>query len=197
MNNIPIQSAETADTLLTALGEQIRRQGFSFEILVVGGSALLALGLIARPTRDIDLVGVRVADAVHSAQPLPEPLAQARDRVARDFGLPADWLNAGAADLVHLGLPSGFVERAERRSYGPGLTVLFASRVDQIHLKLYATADQGPGKHEQDLRRLTPTRNELIEAARWSRTHDPSDGYLHQLRLVLEALGVSDADLSV
>lgn len=197
MNNIPIQSAESADTLLAALGEQLLRQGSSFEIIVIGGSALLALRLVQRPTRDIDLVGIRVAGEVRSSQPLPGPLAEARDRVARDFGLPTEWLNGGPTALVQFGLPKGFMERAERRGYGPGLTAFFASRIDQIHFKLYATVDQGPGKHEQDLRRLAPTSQELIDAARWSRTHDPSEGYLHQLRIVLEALGVPDAALSI
>jgi hypothetical protein len=115
--------------------------------------------------------------------------------VARDFKLPEDWLNAGPASLMDLGMPVGFAQRLETRSYGPALTVSFASRIDQIHFKLYATVDQGPGRHERDLRVLGPTRQELLEAARWSRTHDPSEGYLYVLRLVLEAFGVADADI--
>jgi hypothetical protein len=55
--------------------------------------------------------------------------------------------------------------------------VLFASRVDQIHLKLYATVDQGAGKHLSDLQALDPTTQELLVAAAWSETHDASDGY--------------------
>ena len=37
---------------------------------------------------------------------------------------------------------------------------------------------------------------ELIAAARWSRTHDPSEGYAQVLRGVLTSLGVEDVDLS-
>ena len=87
-------------------------------------------------------------------------------------------------------------ERCERRDYGPGLVVYFASRYDQIHFKLYAAVDEGgPGKHEADLRALAPTEVELIAAARWSRSHDPSPGYAEELRGALEFLGVSDVDL--
>lgn len=66
---------------------------------------------------------------------------------------------------------------------------------DQIHFKLYATVDQGAGKHEADLRALVPTPDELLAAARWTRTHDPSEGYRSVLERVLSAFGVEDASL--
>jgi hypothetical protein len=110
--------------------------------------------------------------------PLPKPLADARARVARDFDLPEDWLNSEtAADMLRLGLPDGFVERLTRREYGPSLTVRYASRLDQIHFKLHATVDRAGGKHFSDLQALEPSEAELLAAARWSRTHDPSDGF--------------------
>ena len=66
----------------------------------------------------------------------------------------------------------------------------FASRIDQIHLKLYATVDQGAGKHLSDLEALEPSRQELLDAAAWSETHDTSEGYRGALSQVLEHLGV-------
>lgn len=116
--------------------------------------------------------------------------------MARDFALPADWLNPGPTDLLEFGLPEGFIDRLERRDYGDSLTVYFASRYDQIHFKLYALVDQGPGKHETDLRALSPTEEELLAAARWSRLHDLPEGYAQVLREVLAHLGVRNADLS-
>ncbi len=59
----------------------------------------------------------------------------------------------------------------------------------------YALVDQGPGKHEADLRALSPTEEELFAAAHWSRLHDPSEGYAQMLRDVLTHLGVDDVDL--
>lgn len=79
--------------------------------------------------------------------------------------------------MLDLGLPEGFLQRAQHRRYGEALTVLFASRTDQIHLKLYAAVDQGAGWHLADLKALKPTEPELLQAARWSRIHDPSEGY--------------------
>ncbi|MGZ4232018.1 MAG: nucleotidyl transferase AbiEii/AbiGii toxin family protein [Solirubrobacteraceae bacterium] len=190
-----ILNASRADELLTALAEQLAAAGERYELVVVGGSALLALGLIDRPTRDVDVVALREAGVLTKAEPFPQALVAARDRVARDFGLPEDWLNAGPADLIDFGLPAGFLDRVETRTFGQALTVHFASRLDQIHFKLYALVDQGAGKHGQDLRALEPTRDELVQAARWSRTHDPSDGYRQMLEQALEYLGVHGADL--
>jgi hypothetical protein len=190
-----IAGKEAAGRLLGALGEQLAAAGERYELVVIGGSGLLALGLIERSTRDVDLVALRSGDKLDSAEPLPRKLATARDRVARDFDLPADWLNPGPTDLLRFGLPDGFISRVERRNYGDNLSVYLASRYDQIHFKLYALVDQGPGKHEDDLRALSPTAEELLAAARWSRSHDPSEGYAKVLRDVLTHLGVQDVDL--
>jgi len=190
-----IRDKASADRLLNALGEQLMAAGERYELVVIGGSGLLALGIIERATRDIDIVALRASDGLGTAEPLPEGLRAARDRVARDFSLPADWLNPGPTDLLDFGLPEGFVDRLERRDFGEGLAVYLASRYDQIHFKLYALVDQGPGKHEDDLRALSPTEEELIAAAAWSKSQDPSEGYARVLRDVLTHLGVKRADL--
>jgi len=190
-----ISGVEETERLLDALAEQLLGRKARYHLVVVGGSALLALGLVNRPTRDVDLVAFARGTELLAPRPLPAALVAGRAVVARDFGLPDDWLNDEPASLLDFGLPFGFMDRAVRRDYGPALSVSFASRFDQIHLKLYATVDQGPGKHEQDLRALEPTRDELVAAARWTRTHDPSEGYLGVLVRVLAAFGVEDADL--
>jgi hypothetical protein len=39
-----------------------------------------------------------------------------------------------------------------------------------------------------------PAAEELLEAARWARTHDPSDGFRQQLVEALTALGVEGVE---
>lgn len=185
-------TAETLDTILGALGEQLQALGSRQEIVVIGGSALTALGLVSRATRDVDLVAIAEGRELRSANPLPEALMEARDRVARDFDLDPNWLNAGPADLLKWGLPDGFINRIVIRRYGGALAVYFASRFDQIHFKLFAMVDQAGGRHEADLRALLPSRQELIAAARWSMTQDPSPGYRMVLKEALSALGIED-----
>lgn len=188
-------TAALADEVLAALGEQLIARGERFELVVIGGSALLALGLVVRTTKDVDVVAFRSGGNLKEARPLPEGLQAACGLVARDFSLPKNWLNPGPTDLLRFGLPDGFIDRLQRRDYGKGLVVYLASRYDQIHFKLYAAVDQGPGKHESDLRALVPSKDELLAAARWSRTQDPSDGYAQVLRGALASFGVADAAL--
>ncbi len=188
-------TSETLDVILGALAEQLRSLGARQEIVVIGGSALTALGLVRRATRDVDLLAIAENGELHPAEPLPDALRTARDRVARDFDLDENWLNSGPTDLLEWGLPLGFMTRVMTRHYGQALTVHFAGRVDQIHFKLFAMVDQAGGRHEADLRALHPSKDELIAAARWSMTQDPSPGYRMVLVDALSALGVEDADL--
>lgn len=183
---------KTVDTILSALGEQYASlKGADLDIVVCGGSALQALGLIERPTKDVDILAIiNNLNEPILAEPLPMLLLQAVDKVARDFQLVKNWMNSGPTSAVTLGLPTGLLERAETRHYGSKLTVRFLSRFDQIHFKLYASADQnGAGKHYQDLLALKPTELEIEVAARWTMTHDPSEGFKQMLNLLIRELG--------
>ena len=188
-------TGETLDVILDALAEQLRSLGEQMEVVVIGGSALTALGLVKRATRDVDLLAIAENGELRPAEPLPEALRTARDRIARDFELDENWLNPGPTELLRWGLPTGFMTRVVTRHYGQALTVHFAGRVDQIHFKLFAMVDQAGGRHEADLRALRPSAAELVAAARWSLTQDPSPGYRMVLVEALSVLGVEDADL--
>ncbi|MBL4683565.1 MAG: hypothetical protein JKY37_03160 [Nannocystaceae bacterium] len=179
---------------LETLGAVLEDRGERFEVFVIGGGSLLLTGFIQRPTQDIDVVAMAKGTDLVSAHPLPGELVAAVEDVASLYGLAKDWLNAGPTALLDLGLPSGFRGRTKTQAYG-GLLVHHAGRIDQVFFKLYATVDTGPrSKHAQDLQRLKPTPRELLDAARWSRTHDPSEPFESQLLQVLAWLGVDDAD---
>ena len=157
MSDIPVIDAKRADELFWALSEQLSAIGESHTIVVIGGSALISLELVSRTTRDVDVVALLRDERLVSARPLPRGLVSAARQVAEDFALPARWLNEGPTDLLDFGLPDGFLQRGTSRSYEPGLEVIFASRVDQIHFKLYAVVDSGVGRHLTDLEALQPT----------------------------------------
>jgi hypothetical protein len=59
----------------------------TMSFVVVGGSALLALELVERTTKDVNVVALRQAGSLSKADPLPPDLIDARNRVASDFGL--------------------------------------------------------------------------------------------------------------
>jgi hypothetical protein len=90
-----------------------------------------------------------------------------------------------------MGLPEGFAGRLHAKRYGEKMTAHFADRYDQIHFKLFASADRG-GYHIDGLRELSPSSAELLEAARWTMTHDVSEGYAMVLAYLLRTLGHDD-----
>lgn len=165
-----------------------------FNLVVCGGTALLAAGLVLRTTRDVDIVALMDDRGVLlDPAPLPEILLRIAEEVADDLGLPKDWLNngpsSGEGGLFRMGLPEGFVQRLTWTTVGEKLSVAFISRYDQIHFKLYAAVDQFGSYHADDLRQLQPTDDELLEAASWTRSHDPSPGYLQALQWFLREFG--------
>lgn len=154
----------------------------------------MLLGLIQRPTNDLDIVALAGPSGYVAPEPLPEPLVEVIRDTARSHGLTEDWINTGPAGLLDFGLPEGFETRLESRRFG-GLELRLLGRHDQIALKLYAAVDQGPeSKHAADLRKLAPSRSELIAGARWARRHDPSPGFRQVLLDALTAFGVEAPD---
>ena len=188
-------NTERLNEALSLLGERLRLVATEpHELVVCGGSSLIARGYVSRVTRDVDVVARRVrGESIISARPLPAELLDAAARVAADLGLPPSWLNNGPADLFEMGLPEGFSSRLQSHVYGTHLTIWFIGRIDQIHFKLYAAADQGPGQHVDDLLALRPTSDELLAAARWTFSHDVSPGFRDVVRDLLTQLGHADA----
>jgi hypothetical protein len=181
---------------LATLGAVLAFRGEAYEIVLVGGGDLVLRGIVSRSTKDADIVGQRLDNGrivpLHS---LPGALARAVAEVADAHDLASDWLNVGPESLLDLGLPAGFEERLSVRHYG-GLTVWLAGLYDLVCFKLYAAADHWPSRdrHLDDLGALRPAEDDLLTAARWSMTHDPSPAFRSQLVAVLAHLGVTDAD---
>ncbi len=177
------------NSALSLLESRMRRHNCSpMELVICGGSALIATGALLRSTRDLDVVAVidsnrRLADP----EPLPKEFIMAANDVESSLGFD-DWIDLQAACLFRMGLPEGFQDRLICHQVGSHLKVHFISRIDQIFFKLYASVDRG-GYHIDDLKGLNPVDNELIQAAKWSMTHDVSEGYAFMLKSLLIQLG--------
>lgn len=160
--SLPIERA------LELLGQRLGYMGAPPTLLLVGGGAALnLLGLVTRTTKDVDVIALvhprSSGVTLEKADPLPAYLREASEQVARDLGLPLHWLNPGPTSLL-----------------------------DQIHLKLYAAVDQRGGRHLADLLELRPTADELLAAARWAKTHDPSPGFHQELVGLLKQISHDD-----
>ena len=158
------------------------------EIVVCGGSALIATGLVPRTTQDVDIVALMQAEVLVDSEPLPDYLLNAAGNVGTILSLPADWLNNGPASQFQMGLPPGFQERLTTVVVGKTLTVHYIGRDDQIFFKTFASADRG-GYHVSDLKALNPSEEELIAAARWCMTQDTSEAFQMILKDMFKQLG--------
>ena len=166
------------DRALQAVGELLAAGDQRFSVVVIGGAALNLLGIVDRTTRDVDIVAFTLipgerAVLTRPPEPLPDALARAIARVARDFNLPDNWMNRGPAGQWDVGLPPGFAERVQWRRYA-NLDVGLCARIDLIFFKLEAAADQpnSNSRHYHDLLALRPSADELQRAADWVRSQN-------------------------
>lgn len=172
--------SEQLRTLLSGVGELLEARGETASIVVVGGAGLSLQGIVERTTDDVDVIARADSDeegegvVLVRPDPLPEALQEAVARVARDYGLDPHWLNTEIADQWKTGLPPSLETSLTWRRFG-GLRVGVAGRRSLIALKLFAAVDQGPESvHYQDLLALSPTDEELQDAAEWVMSQDPS-----------------------
>jgi hypothetical protein len=178
-------------TIFSALDRQLSISGSDISLVVCGGTALAAMGLVTRTTKDVDVLGSLEKGNIRKIGKFPIWLSDASAKVARDFDLPRDWLNLGPESQLDTGLPEGLLGRLQKRIYGERLTIYFISRIDQIHFKLYASLDRG-GYHVEDLFKLDPANNELLTASRWVLTQDVSAEFRMILVSFLKKHGYKD-----
>lgn len=192
-----ILDKDGVDAALSALAKHLARGSADVvDLVVCGGSALEALSLVDRATKDIDVLALvkKAGESrlLTSADPLPEAVVNAAGIVARDLGLPSDWLNPGPTDLLSEGLPEGLLDRLHSRGYGEKLTVHFIDRFDQICFKAYAAINGGAAYHLSDLMALSPSGDEMLAAARWCLTQDASDAFPLLVHSFLTKIGFPD-----
>ncbi len=180
---------------LQRVGELLAADGDPIAVVILGGAALNLLEIVDRPTVDVDILAFATAHADRAPReesiqppptPMPERLQRAAARVARDLGLPADWLNTGPALQWRAGLPPGLAARVTWQRFA-GLWLGVVDRYDLIFFKLFAAADAvGPSSvHYQDLLRLHPTADELAAAMDWVRSQDATDAFATVLARVV------------
>lgn len=184
----PIDISKLNEALLLLNEQLILTDAPATEIVVCGGSALIATGLVPRTTQDVDIVALIQSNVLIDSEPLPDYLLNAADNVGTILSLPADWLNNGPASQFQMGLPPGFQERLTTVVVGKKLTVHYIGRYDQIFFKTFASADRG-GYHVSDLKALNPAEDELIAAAKWCITQDTSEAFRMILRDMFKQLG--------
>lgn len=122
---------------IEAFDRHLARLELRFEGVVIGGSALVLLGVIQRLTRDVDILAPALPEAITTA---------ARDFARRQrqegVDLIDDWLNNGPTQLGDV-LPAAWSERVVRVFEGEALVLSTLGRPDLLKSKLFALCDRG------------------------------------------------------
>lgn len=119
--------------LLATLGRLDAQLTTTFDVVIVGGAAMILHFGASRATRDVDVMVLK--GNVHH-------LRAAVSRVATEVGLPSDWLNDGAKGFVGV-LPPEFRTRLQALEYPLAHLHLYALGLpDQVVLKIIALRAQ-------------------------------------------------------
>lgn len=171
---------------IIGLGALLEAEGEHHQLIVVGGVAINLARIRERVTGDVDIIArierTPAGDVLWvQPEPFPESLQRAIRQVAVDFGLREDWMNAVVGRQWEYGLPPWIGEDITWHDYG-GLRLGVPGRRTLTTLKLYAAVDQGPKSvHAEDLLYLSPSDEELAEAAAWVALQDVSPEFAENL----------------
>lgn len=87
------------ESALSIVGERLAHANEPCAIVVLGGAAMNLLGIVDRPTIDVDVLArADATGAIRPPDPLPDTLRRAIAAVARDRGLLDNWMNTTVAD---------------------------------------------------------------------------------------------------
>ncbi len=181
---VPVQPA----LIIPAFDSYLAARGLRFEAVVIGGAALVLLGIVQRTTDDCDVLDPQI----------PSIISDAAREFAREQGIASDWLNSKAHDFVGVPgcLPEGWRHQLRSAFAGAALHLDTLGRADLLCTKLVALVDRGTDF--QDCVALGPTEAELRAAwpfvAQYEGNPESRDGYWlplarRQLSRLAEELG--------
>lgn len=141
---------------------------------VIGGAALQLMGVIARPTKDCDVLDPA----------LPAEILQAANDFAasRADELRRGWFNNGPSSLIRT-LPPEWSRRLRPLYSGSALELLTLAREDLLRSKLFALVDRNIDL--PDCVALAPTREELHALLPWLDEQDGNEEWPRYSRTVL------------
>jgi len=166
---------------IEAFDRHLAGLGLRFEATVIGGSALMLMGVTSRLTRDVDVL----------VPVLPEVIALAAHDFAKRQRLVGndvtdDWLNNGPMQLADV-LPHGWQLRVERLFAGESLILHTLCRQDLLCSKLFALADRD--RDLEDCLALRQSAEEISSCLPWLEQQDGNELWPDHVRETLTNLG--------
>ena len=188
-------SADNIDEILSRLNRKmVYAEVKPLNVAVCGGTALIAVGLVARATEDVDIIALLRVNQVNvevlADKNLPADVERLVAEIGIELDIQKDWFNFHASPLIAFGFPPNMTTRLIRKSYGACLIVYFINRFDQVHFKMYAAMDPKDGtRHLSDLLDLKPKEHEVRAAVSWLLGREASPEFKAALCQVLERIG--------
>ena len=180
-----------AEDMLSALGTVLEEQEIEpVDVVICWAMALLLQGIIDRPTRDIDSLGLVVEE--NGALVLKKPLMStefkaAVERVGSLFHEGKLWFSTAAITLHDdIELPADLVDRASVVRFGERLTIRLCSRQHMVCLKMWAAIVRGE-PDIGDLVDMKVSEEEAETAATWCLEQD--SGALPEILAVIREVG--------
>lgn len=119
--------------LINVLSRLDKQLSSAFDVVIVGGAAMILYFGALRATRDVDVLVLK-GDA--------SELREAAQDIAQDYDLPVTWLNDGAKGFASI-LPPDFAQRLTRLDYSFEHLRLYAlGRPEQTAMKIIALREQ-------------------------------------------------------
>lgn len=175
---------EMNQNLFEAFDKYLLNKNLEFSGVVIGGAALILMGVISRATRDIDFLHPTIPDEIKKAS---EDFAAAETQ----WKLDKDWFNNGPISLQK-DLPSGWNMKIQSIFQGKSLQLFSLGREDLIKSKLFAYCDRTQPDFD-DLLKIKPSAFEIDEAFEWvvNRDQNPmwSSHVLNSFSELKKALG--------
>lgn len=158
----------------------LAERGLELEAVVIGGLALVLLGIIDRPTRDCDVLHPDLPVNILAAA---EAFAIAKRKAGQALG--NDWLDNGPASLTRV-LEPGWRSRIQSLFRGRALRLSTLQRLDLLSSKLFALCDRLTDM--DDCVAMKPSSEELLAVQPWLELQDANPDWPRHVRNMLVTL---------
>ena len=167
-------------TTIELFDQFLAESGLRFQAVIIGGGALIIMGVINRRTKDIDCLDPIIPNEIKQA-------AEDFRAAYPDLHLWDKWLNNGPISLT-ADLTEGWRSRLTALFEGKAITFQTLGRLDLLMTKLFALCDRQ--QDHDDCIALSPTAQELDQCLEWLYDRDGNPFWPDNVRLSLKKLAM-------
>ena len=166
--------------IITGFDSFLFERQLQLEAIIIGGAALALLGVVARETRDCDVLAPELPTNIQEAAKEFAEKVREQGKALQD-----DWLNNGPTSMLPT-LPAGWEHRLRLVFQGRSIVLHTLGRADLLKTKLVGLCDRGTDLG--DCLALAPSAEEIDEASEWVKEQDANPDWPAYVEEVLADL---------